>query len=281
MYTNHSIQQDHPGITCIRHHNCPSETIVQWHDCYELFFLADGDIHFYLEQYRIHIRPGCGVFFHPRLLHRYQVPHNNPWNAFSLMNETNYLHSLSTMQTNLEKIFLLSTSLPFFSFCLKEDIRSSFQDKCHILQDSFRHTGYGSDILKECALKELLLYLNMLPSRQVNRKKDLLQIPSLIAQSLPYILNHPTSDLSLKTLSVLFHHSEDYINQLFLQHLGISPSEYVLLKRLHLACGYLTAGYPPAYTCKTCGFTNYGNFCKTFHHHIGTTPSAYQLCTMT
>lgn len=280
MNTSQSTPPGTAPLICLRSPNSSLENTAQWHHCYELFFLADGNLCFHLEEHCVHLKSGCGLFLPPHLLHSCHSLTQKPPDAFSILIAPEYFHSLSTMQTNLARFLLQTTPYAFFSFRLPVEYTVSFSQKCLILHNISDFSKYGNDILTECLMKELLLLLNTLPPHKINRKKDLLRSPSLLTKLLPYIRNHLDCDLAVRDLSTIFRHSEDYIHRCFQQCVGLSPLDYILLKRLHRACGLLSAGYPPTEACAASGFSDYVAFCKAFRRHIGTTPSEYQLRTI-
>ena len=280
MNISHTAPPGTDPVLCLRLQNHPTENTSQWHHYYELFFLANGNLCFHLEEYSVHLKSGSGLFLPPHLLHRCDFLTQKLTDAFSILIAPDYFQTLSTLQTNLTRFLLRAAPYNFFSFRLPVEHTASFFQKCLVLHNISDFSKYGNDILTECLLKELLLLLNILPSHKINRKKDLLRSPSLLSTLLPYIRNHLDCNLTIHDLSTISHHSEAYIHKCFRESVGLSPMDYILLKRLHRSCDLLSAGYPPAEACAASGFCDYVTFCKAFRRHIGTTPSDYQLQTI-
>jgi len=92
-----------------------------------------------------------------------------------------------------------------------------------------------------------------------------------------YILNHPTSDLSISALAKIAAMSTRNFARVFTREVGISPSEYVSRTRIDVA-RYLIEGSQlslEAVAAKS-GFGSERAMRRAFIAHIGTTPTDYR-----
>ena len=96
------------------------------------------------------------------------------------------------------------------------------------------------------------------------------------------IINHYTeSKFNLDEAYKLVPFSKEYIRKLFIKEHGISPSKFLLQKRLTLAKQLLSKkedGYLRINEiAETCGFDDHAYFCRVFKRETGYTPNEFQL----
>ena len=95
------------------------------------------------------------------------------------------------------------------------------------------------------------------------------------------INNYTDSNFDLEQAYHLVHLSKEYIRKLFIKEHGISPSKFLLQKRLTLAKlllskkedGYLRINE----IAETCGFSDPAYFCRVFKKETGLAPNEFQL----
>ena len=118
---------------------------------------------------------------------------------------------------------------------------------------------------------------------------------SLIQQSDAYnitqiivheIINHYTeTSFDLEQAYRLVPLSKEYVRKLFIKEHGISPSKFLLQKRLTLAKRLLSKKDGGELRINeiatTCGFTDHAYFCRIFKIKTGYTPNQFQLCLLT
>ena len=96
------------------------------------------------------------------------------------------------------------------------------------------------------------------------------------------IINHYTeTDFDLEQAYGLVPLSKEHLRKLFIKEHGISPSKFLLQKRLTLA-KQLLANKEDGYLrineiAETCGFNDHAYFCRVFKKETGLTPNEFQL----
>ncbi len=92
-----------------------------------------------------------------------------------------------------------------------------------------------------------------------------------------YIDGHLSEELSVRELAALSYVSADHLTRLFKKKYGMTVSEYIQDKRIHLAGELLQReDMTISMVANTVGFGNYSYFTEQFKKHYGVTPREYQ-----
>ena len=98
-----------------------------------------------------------------------------------------------------------------------------------------------------------------------------------IEQALAYIDKHLTENLTLEEISDVAHMSKNYFCRQFKQLNGISPWEYICVKRIERAVYYIeTTDLTRLEIASKCGYNNTSNFYYAFKKITGKTPGDYK-----
>ena len=102
-------------------------------------------------------------------------------------------------------------------------------------------------------------------------------LPEYVTDVRSYIGMHYAERITLDTLSQLFSINKFYLQKLFKQHIGLSPTEYLIHTRLNRAKQLLrTTARPISQLAMDVGFNNIGHFINLFKKYEGSTPNAYR-----
>lgn len=103
------------------------------------------------------------------------------------------------------------------------------------------------------------------------------QSAGIIEDSVAYINDHLTQELSLEDLAAQAALSPFYFSRLFKRETGFSPHQYILATRISSAKFLLqSTGDSVKSICFTVGFTSESSFCTAFKKQTGMTPSEYR-----
>ena len=99
----------------------------------------------------------------------------------------------------------------------------------------------------------------------------------LLETCIGYIMDHLTDPkLSVEETAKYADISEEYLRRIFRAKYGVSPKEYILVKRLEQAKAMIEYGDIKLNRIPfECGFTDYPYFSKTFKKRVGTPPLQY------
>ena len=126
------------------------------------------------------------------------------------------------------------------------------------------------------SLSKLIQLLNLLDELSGVIVPPPAQKEPLLHQVLQYLNEHCTEDISVNLVAAHFHITPSYLAHWFKKHTGLSPWNYVILRRLQHANTLMAQGYSAEETCYQVGFDNYANFFRLYKKHTGISPSQFK-----
>lgn len=153
-----------------------------------------------------------------------------------------------------------------------------------IIPDLLRKMDFYCGRFEDALLRPLLedlarevLYNVLIASGEPERSRASAVNP-LLDQAVTTIERNLTRPLSVEGICAELHVARSHLHHLFVQHLGISPKQYILTKRLALAQRELRAGVKPTQVFLDCGFSDYSTFFRDYKRAFGRTPSQEMSC---
>lgn len=99
----------------------------------------------------------------------------------------------------------------------------------------------------------------------------------ILMSALNYVEDNLQNDFSVSELAAVSGVSQQYLGRIFGQTMNISPSEYIIKRRIREAMRLLIeTDKSIAEISRLCGFSSAGYFCTVFRKTEGITPSAYR-----
>ena len=251
------------------------EVELHHHDFYEIYMLLRGSVSYTVENRIFHMRAGDLMLISPLELHQARVDSNDePYERIVLWVDRGYLESLSSPHTSLTRCF--DTTIPGHTNLLRlpgatgAPLRTTVDKLCALKANK----DYGSDLLAQSALVELLVGLN----RAAADRGDARPVGTsdqVVDAVLHYINEHYSEPLTLDQLSEKFFISKYHLLRKFDAQVGTTVHRYILQKRLLNAKQLLAGGVPPNEVCQYCGFGDYANFYRAFRAEYNQTPRQY------
>ena len=129
-----------------------------------------------------------------------------------------------------------------------------------------------SNLLSFCSVLESLALLNKadLPLQEQRTQK------SHVDKVLSYINTHFADSISIEDIAGTLGINKSYLSHLFKERVGMSPWNYVILRRLNHFNDLLQRGESIEQACYDVGFQNYSNFFRLYKKHMGITPMQYK-----
>lgn len=240
------------------------EIPVHHHDFFEVYLFLGGRVDYFVEGRTYKLLPGDILLINPMELHRPLVEPGTPYERIVLWIDKDHLSSLSGDAFDLSDCFRAEGNRFHAA-------HTDLADKLSALAQEFSGTEYGSSVLCQGMLLQIIVELNRLVLRGEGEGASA-EVNPLIPQVLDHIKAHYSEPLSLDSLAELFYVSKYHLSHLFTQTVGISVYRYILLKRLQMARELLSEGEPPGVVYRSCGFQDYANFYRAFKQLYGGTP---------
>ncbi len=100
--------------------------------------------------------------------------------------------------------------------------------------------------------------------------------PKQIKNAIYRINDHISSELDIGSLAKSLGFSISSFERNFKKHIGMTPKQYIIQRRLFYAAELLSEGINVNEACLQCGFADYSHFIARFHKQFGMTPLKYQ-----
>lgn len=252
-----------------------NEVELHHHDFYEIYLLLRGRVEYIVENQLYRMRPGDWMLCSPLELHQARIATDaDAYERIVLWIARPYLEGLSTPRTSLTRCF--DTTVPGHTNLLRlpgatgAPLRTTVDKLCALKADK----AYGSDLLAQSALVELLVGLNRAAAERGDARPTGTS-DQVVDAVLHYINEHYSEALTLDQLSEKFFISKYHLLRKFDAQVGTTVHRYILQKRLLNAKQLLAGGVPPNEVCQYCGFGDYANFYRAFRAEYNQTPRQY------
>ncbi len=252
----------------------PEERMLHHHDFYEVNLFWSGSMDYNVGSRIYHLTPGDILLISPKELHQ---PMTDPEGVERqvLWIDKSYLERSVEYGVDLAACFDLEA--PNHTNCLryKDEMVQHIATLIERIMEENGSEEYGSDMLAETALLQVMTYINRLVLRSDRSGEQTDRSGSLVSKVLSHINVHYTEELTLDSLAARFFISKYHLSREFLRITGTSVHRYIIQKRLVMAKQYLSEGRPSSEICQRCGFGDYSNFYRAFKNEYGISPKEF------
>lgn len=204
-----------------------NEVELHHHDFYEVYLLLRGRVEYIVENQLYRVRPGDWMLCSPLELHQARIATDaDAYERIVLWIARPYLEGLSTAHTSLTRCF--DTTIPGHTNLLRlpgatgAPLRTTVDKLCALKASK----DYGSDLLAQSALVELLVGLN----RAAADRGDARPVGTsdqVVDAVLHYINEHYSEPLTLDQLSEKFFISKYHLLRKFDAQVGTTVHRYI------------------------------------------------------
>ena len=232
------------------------------HDFCEILFVKNGNPMYFVEGRTYKLKKNTLVFSRAGDRHRIYFEKDGPYDRY------NFLYN--------EK------SLPFDLFSKippKLDI-INFSGNPHVIElmkkaDYYSEKFQGEKLgyLLKSLVEELFFHISVSVKEEGLDGVMVASTNPLISKALSHIEDNLTSSITIDSLCEELYITKSHLHHLFINHLQISPKQYILSKRLNLAKRAIRSGLKPIEACMQCGFSDYSTFYRDYKKFYGHSPS--------
>ncbi len=252
----------------------PAEEVqIHHHDFYEVYFLLDGDVEYWVDGRVYHLRSGDLLLINPMEFHRPLLREENPvYERIVLWINKDYLEHLTDDAVGLSRCF--DKSLPTHTNFLRPSSvqRSALHAQLGALIRESYGTEYGHTLYAGGVFLQFMAEVNRLALHGDARRSAKKSGSSLVSQVLDYIGEHYSDELSLESLADRFFVNKYHLAHEFSREVGTGIHRYILMKRLFAAHQRLSQGGSPGDVYLQCGFREYSSFYRAFKAEYGIRP---------
>ena len=246
---------------------------VHHHDFYEVYYLLDGQVEYWVDGRVIRMAPGDLLLINPQELHRPMLgPDNERYERIVLWINKDFLESLAPGKSKLNRCF--DQSLPN-RICPADAERPILKARMHELVREFYSRDFGSRICAQGLFLQLMVQLNRLSFHSDDADDTQTQMSALVQQTMDYVRDHISAPLSLESIASQLYVSKYHLSHAFSREVGVSLYRYIMLRRLLLARQLLLSGQGAGQVSINCGFSDYASFYRAFKAEYGVSPRAY------
>lgn len=126
-------------------------------------------------------------------------------------------------------------------------------------------------------LEKNIIFLKLINALTNSKKPAALsdELPDILVESINYISKNLSRQIVIKDLAEINHVSIATLERIFKEHIGLTPSKYILNHRLSLAETLLREGNSVSATALASGFSDDSTFIQAFKKFFGMTPLKY------
>lgn len=225
------------------------------HDALEIVYLKNGDITYTIEDKNYRVGSGALILTREGLVHNILFNSKEIYDRYCIVFDKGILKS--------EVYNKIPKTLNVIDASQNDNIVDIFR-KADYYFNHLSNEDYHQ-ILK--SLTEEVLCNVMLQSDEIKQFTAHPYVTSAIALI--------KSDLSYNIAEIcdLLHITKSYLHKLFIKHLGVTPKEYIISKRLEKARLEIQEGMAPTDVYINCGFTDYCTFYRNYKKYFGYIPS--------
>lgn len=248
---------------------------VHHHSFYEVYYLLEGNVEYWVEGRIVSLVPGDLLFISPSELHRPVLTRGQVYERMVLWIHKDFLHSLSGTGFAPEDCF--------DSHAHSQHIRPSPSERTaltarfgELVRESYGSEP-GSALCAGGIFLQLLVQLHRLVSHSHGAGEQVESRSTLIQRVLEYIHKDPARPMTLEQLAASFFVSKYHLSHAFSREVGVSLYRYITLRRLMLAQQLLSQGHSAAATARLCGFSDYTGFYRAFCSEYGISPKHWKM----
>lgn len=254
----------------------PQAVEVHDHDFYEVYFLLNGDVSYWVEGKVYSLEPGDFLLINPSTLHRPIISEESSvYERIVLWINKEYLENFKENDLSLNQCFesvndntnnLIRVSSPQNQAELTSLLAA-------LVRENYSDEFYNNFCAKSIFMQFMIKLNRILLKKEASSKTAFeLSQNDLVSNVLDYISDHYNEELSLQMLASKYYVSKYHLSHEFTKKVGSSVYRYIMLKRLTAARQMLFEHITPGEVCFKCGFKDYTSFFRAFKAEYGISP---------
>ena len=250
----------------------PGGVEVHHHDFYEVYYLLNGQVDYWVDGRIIRMEPGDILLINPQELHRPLLgPETKVYERIVLWINKSYLEQLSDGEEKLSLCF--DQSLPN-RICPADVERPVLKARMHDLVREFYSRDFGSKISAGGLFLQLMVQMNRLALHTEAPDREEGQMSPMVRQSLSYIHEHISAPLSLEGIASQLYVSKYHLSREFKKHTDQTIFTYLNTLRCRNAEISIRNGQTVTQAALENGFDSLSYFSRTYKRLMGTPPSS-------
>ncbi|MDR1699757.1 MAG: AraC family transcriptional regulator [Lachnoclostridium sp.] len=244
------------------------------HNFYEMFFLLEGEINFYIHRSNYHVKAGSLIVMNDLEVHRAINPGNQEYKRIYIHIPPDFFNKYPCNGIDLSSCFKKRNTGEKNLILLDKSQMSYFVRQYNHICDSEAYTAAGRELLIDTYLLQILVVANNLFDQHTHTIPN--EYSSEIRDVITYLELHLLDKITLEALSNQLSLNKYYLCHRFKEETGTTIFNYLHLRRIAVAKSLLSDGKNVTEACYQSGFNDYSNFITSFKKVTGITPKHYQ-----
>lgn len=246
------------------------------HDFYEIYLFLSGKATYMIEGKSYSLKPWDILLINNKELHKPIIEQGSLYERIVIWINPDFIRKLCTTSSDLFMCFESTSKNKYNLLRPSAEILNVIKSIISRLNRVLFTESFGSDILTEIYLTELIVYINKaFMDTDIDDIENDINYNSTVNDIIHFINQNLSEDLSLEALSKRFYTSKYHLLREFKKHTGYTLHEYISKKRLISAKALLRSGLSISEVCQKCGYQNYSNFIRSFTNAFNISPKKY------
>lgn len=248
------------------------EILFHSHDYHEIYFFADGNVKYYVENESYELKKGDLLIIPPGKMHRPVIEENVPYERYVLWIYNSYLTKNCGINGFIQSINALADAKNTHLVSFAD---GGYEQLCTLLDKTLDNFNSCDDLSGYVAESCIMLILDSIKKAFYEVEYAVYDEGDIIRQVIAYLNKNYIVSPTLDELSAEFFISKYYLSHRFKEYTKTSVHNYIITKKINLAKELLKGGTSPQKVSEQCGFSTYSNFYKAFVERTGVSPRKY------
>lgn len=246
------------------------------HDFNKIVILIEGDLTYHVEGRTYRLRPWDILFVSKNQIHKPVINPSKYYERIVIWLNPDFSDKYSNNDTDLLTFFNISTDNKHNLLRLSNNSLNNLKNILQQLLNSLNDNKFGNDLLKISIFLQFIIFINRMTIENISDTSNQdITFDSTIQNVIDYINNNLQEDLNIDNIASTFFISKYYLMRKFKSETGSTIHNYILQKRLIMAKGLISQGYPLGDISTLCGFNDYSSFVRSFKKIYSVPPSKY------
>lgn len=277
------IEPDQLPYVCVyepMEHRIDGAVSWHWHPCFEVAYLAEGEIECHSPDQVIRLQKGDAVFVNTGVLHMYRKTQNIPCKIYAHIFDSTFLPGTLSSSMYQKYVYPIAKSHAIQLQAIRPDNHHQrlMLDCIRSMISLARQEPFGYEFQLQAQLSQFWCrLLTLTADRQTAEPTDSGADIQRIKVMLQYIHENFPRRITLKDIADSASISERECSRCFQRCFRVSAVQYLNEHRLRMAARMLLESrLSIAQISQSCGFRSASYFGKLFHEAMGCTPLDYR-----
>ena len=246
------------------------EHSFHFHEFDKVVILLSGHVNYIIENNTYPLKPDSILLVPHHAIHKALIDLSEPYERIILYIESEYLYRVLP---NAELRYCFTIADQSKHYMLSPDAQQ-WGDIAHVLRSfelSLNDSQHGAEAMRDTLIMQFFIHINRISTSET--PTPTLRIDPKIRETLTYISENLSSNLSADSLASRVYLSSSHFMRLFKSQTGETVHAYIRQKRLLYAASLIREGLPAGQAASASGFNDYSVFNRAFRTLFGFSPT--------